>query len=162
MPAVSNALCSNRGQRNDHNEQTFIPTAFRKATKAHHSEDWERWEETERADTLTERDGTATATAIVTPIAFHMTQDPITSEDMSPAIGGVKPTTGYSTVAVQQEMAVRRLTPMECLRLQGFPDDWLDGLKLADSHKYKMAGNAVAVPVVEWIARRMVKIDEQP
>lgn len=96
------------------------------------------------------------------PIAFHMTQDPITSEDMAPAIGGVKPTTSYSTVAVQQEMAVRRLTPMECLRLQGFPDDWLDGLKLADSHKYKMAGNAVAVPVVEWIARRMVKIDEQP
>lgn len=89
-------------------------------------------------------------------VAFHMTQDPITSEDVSPAIGGVKPTTGYSTIAVQQELAVRRLTPLECLRLQGFPDDWLDGPKLADSVKYRMVGNAVAVPVVNWIARRIV------
>lgn len=54
------------------------------------------------------------------------------------------------------ELAVRRLTPLECLRLQGFPDDWLDGLGLADSVKYRMAGNAVAVPVVSWIASRMV------
>ncbi|MGK2965526.1 MAG: DNA cytosine methyltransferase [Tepidiformaceae bacterium] len=51
---------------------------------------------------------------------------------------------------------VRRLTPLECSRLQGFPDDWLDGLGLADSHKYRQLGNAVAVPVVEWIARRIV------
>lgn len=54
------------------------------------------------------------------------------------------------------DLAVRRLTPLECLRLQGFPDDWLDGLGLADSVKYRMVGNAVAVPVVAWIAHRMV------
>jgi DNA (cytosine-5)-methyltransferase 1 len=61
-----------------------------------------------------------------------------------------------------QALAVRRLTPLETLRLQGLPDDWLDGLGLADSVKYRMVGNAVAVPCVEWIARRMIKIDEQP
>ena len=49
---------------------------------------------------------------------------------------------------------VRRLTPTECLRLQGFPDDWLDGLELSDSAKYRMLGNAVCVNVAEWIARR--------
>ena len=44
---------------------------------------------------------------------------------------------------------VRRLTPIECERLQGFPDDWTAGQ--SDSQRYKQMGNAVAVPVVEWI-----------
>ena len=50
---------------------------------------------------------------------------------------------------------VRRLTPTECERLQGFPDGWTDGQ--ADSNRYKQMGNAVAVPVVEWIIGRMVE-----
>lgn len=58
---------------------------------------------------------------------------------------------------ILQGMGVRRLTPVECLRLQGFPDDWLDGLGLSDSTKYRLCGNAIAVPVLEWIARRMKK-----
>lgn len=54
---------------------------------------------------------------------------------------------------------VRRLTPVECERLQGFPDNWTDGQ--ADSNRYKQMGNAVAVPVVQWIIDRMVaQIDE--
>ncbi len=53
-------------------------------------------------------------------------------------------------------MGVRRLTPMECLRLQGFPDDWFDGVGLSDSQKYRLCGNAVAVPCAEWIGRRIV------
>lgn len=56
---------------------------------------------------------------------------------------------------MQSRMAVRGLTPLECLRLQGFPDDWLDGLDLSDSAKYRMCGNAVTVSVVLWIARRI-------
>lgn len=52
--------------------------------------------------------------------------------------------------------AVRRLTPVECLRLQGIPDWWLDGLGLKDSAKYRLIGNSVAVPVVRWIAGRIV------
>lgn len=50
---------------------------------------------------------------------------------------------------------VRRLTPMECERLQGFPDGWTEGQ--ADSHRYKQMGNAVAVPVVQWIIDRITK-----
>lgn len=53
------------------------------------------------------------------------------------------------------ESTVRRLTPTECERLQGFPDGWTDGQ--ADSHRYKQMGNAVAVPVVQWIIDRLVK-----
>jgi len=49
--------------------------------------------------------------------------------------------------------SVRRLTPRECERLQGFPDDWTAGF--ADSNRYRMLGNAVAVPVVRWIMERL-------
>ena len=60
--------------------------------------------------------------------------------------------------AVAQPSTVRRLTPTECERLQGFPDGWTDGQ--TDSHRYKQMGNAVAVPVVEWIVKRLVEIDK--
>ena len=53
---------------------------------------------------------------------------------------------------VMEKSVVRRLTPTECERLQGFPDGWTDGQ--ADSHRYKQMGNAVAVPVVQWIIDR--------
>lgn len=56
--------------------------------------------------------------------------------------------------AVSENKTVRRLTPIECERLQGFPDDWTSGQ--ADSNRYKQMGNAVAVPVVEWIIGRLV------
>jgi DNA (cytosine-5)-methyltransferase 1 len=51
--------------------------------------------------------------------------------------------------AVADNSIVRRLTPLECERLQGFPDGWTEGQ--SDTHRYKQMGNAVAVPVVEWI-----------
>jgi len=51
---------------------------------------------------------------------------------------------------------LRRLTPVECERLMGFPDDHTrrgaDGKDISDTNRYKMIGNAVAVPVVGWIA----------
>jgi len=72
--------------------------------------------------------------------------------------GGSEDGTGRGTRLVAESAAVRRLTPLECSRLQGFPDDWLDIADLSDSAKYRMLGNAVAVPVVEWIARRMMAV----
>ncbi len=59
---------------------------------------------------------------------------------------------------VHAGMMVRRLAPVECCRLQGFPDDWLDlDPPLSDSAKYRLLGNAVAVPCAEWLARRIVR-----
>lgn len=49
---------------------------------------------------------------------------------------------------------VRRLTPTECERLQGFPDGWTAAGQ-SDTQRYRQLGNAVAVPVVEWIMRRI-------
>ncbi|HEY8425123.1 MAG TPA: DNA cytosine methyltransferase, partial [Limnochordales bacterium] len=70
--------------------------------------------------------------------------------------------TAYEQPMLVQPM-VRRLTPRECERLQGFPDDWTrwgsDGGEISDSARYRMLGNAVAVPVVEWIARRLIFVD---
>ncbi len=52
---------------------------------------------------------------------------------------------------------VRRLTPLECERLQGFPDGWTDGP--ADSHRYRMLGNAVATVVAQWVGHRLVWVN---
>lgn len=57
-------------------------------------------------------------------------------------------------------VGVRRLTPTECARLQGFPDNWNDWL--SDSTRYRQFGNAVAVPVVEWIGKRIVEANGCP
>jgi site-specific DNA-cytosine methylase len=65
---------------------------------------------------------------------------------------------------VHDETTVRRLTPTECERLQGFPDGHTltsNGKPQADSQRYKQMGNAVAVPVFEWVARRIVAFEER-
>lgn len=46
----------------------------------------------------------------------------------------------------EKKYVLRRLTPMECLRLQGLPDWWVDGANGSDSAIYKMAGNGLAIP----------------
>lgn len=50
---------------------------------------------------------------------------------------------------------IRRLTPLECERLQGFPDDWTDIPSASDSARYKALGNSVAIPCVEFIMSRI-------
>lgn len=124
--------------------------AYRKAQKAHDPDDCERWVEDEVTKTL---DAAGHAARTASAIAFHITQDPICS-DPAPAMGT------ESTLGVLSDVAVRRLTPRECERLQGFPDDWTDGQK--DSTRYRQLGNAVAVPVAEWIANRIRTHGHQP
>jgi DNA (cytosine-5)-methyltransferase 1 len=68
---------------------------------------------------------------------------------------------GRGTPIVQNcGQGVRRLTPTECCRLQGFPDDWLEDLGLSDSAKYRMLGNSVTVSVLEWIGTRLLRNHE--
>lgn len=65
--------------------------------------------------------------------------------------------TGGGNVPAIQELdkpaVVRRLTPTECERLQGFPDDWT--ADQADSNRYKQMSNAVTVNVIRWIGQRL-------
>ena len=74
--------------------------------------------------------------------------------------------TKQSTGVLEPTMAVRRLTPLECERLMGWPDDHTrykaDGTEQADTHRYKQCGNGVASPVAEWIGKQLMKLDEAP
>lgn len=71
------------------------------------------------------------------------------------------------TTYVVRGGAVRRLTPRECERLQGFPDDWTKVPykgkpedECPDTPRYKAIGNSMAVPVMRWIGERMQKAEE--
>ena len=65
--------------------------------------------------------------------------------------------------AINIGMAVRRLTPVECERLQGFPDGYTNvpfrGKPVTDGHRYKALGNSKAVPVVRWIGERIAAVE---
>lgn len=72
------------------------------------------------------------------------------------------PDSSASLPLVPEGMTVRRLTPRECERLQGFPDDWTlmsGGKPQSDSARYRQMGNAVPVPVIEWGVRRLLAIE---
>lgn len=73
------------------------------------------------------------------------------AQDVSPTL--TEP--HHNSIRVFDGMRIRRLTPLECLRLQGFPDDWFDVPGLSDTQKYKQAGNAVTVNVVYEVAKRL-------
>jgi DNA (cytosine-5)-methyltransferase 1 len=66
---------------------------------------------------------------------------------------------GRTDGVMMANMAVRRLTPIECERLQGFPDGYTDikpnGKETPDGHRYKALGNSMAVPVMRWIGERI-------
>jgi DNA (cytosine-5)-methyltransferase 1 len=91
------------------------------------------------------------------PIAFPSTMSGTqhaSAENIAPSMGAKNPT------AVAQSMAVRRLTPIECERLQGFPDNysnipWRGKAESPDGSRYKALGNSWAVPVVRWIGQRI-------
>ena len=64
-----------------------------------------------------------------------------------------------------QNYIIRRLTPLECERLQGFPDGWTDipykgKDHPADAPRYKALGNSMAVPVMKWLGERIVQVNE--
>jgi len=62
--------------------------------------------------------------------------------------------------AVAGSWGVRRFTPLECERLMGFPDNWTLVEGTSDTARYRQLGNAVVVPVVEWIGRQIVEADQ--
>jgi len=99
----------------------------------------------ETMNTLTSRMGTGgnNVSMVATVKAYDEFNDSV-SDTHHTLRSGTKQSTGVVT-----QSTVRRLTPVECERLQGFPDDWTAGQ--SDSSRYKQMGNAVAVPVVEWV-----------
>jgi DNA (cytosine-5)-methyltransferase 1 len=83
----------------------------------------------------------------------------------APAVGDLHPTiTRRTHAAISMKSAVRRLTPRECERLQGFPDDYTltphRGKPMADGPRYKALGNSMAVPVMHWIGKRIQMVED--
>lgn len=123
------------------------PLWWNKSRRAQTNEDYETWVEGGVVPTLNAFDnGDTRATTIIfygNRVAdIRLQDDKINTLQARMGTGG----NNMPMVATTQ---VRRLTPLECERLQGFPDGWT--ADQSDTHRYKQMGNAVAVPVVEWI-----------
>jgi DNA (cytosine-5)-methyltransferase 1 len=103
--------------------------------------------------------------AVLQPIAvdvYNQSIDGQTSATITEAVGG----TNTSGPKVMHSMAIRRLTPKECERLQGFPDDWTKipyrnkpADQCPDGPRYKACGNSMAVPVMRWIGQRIQYVE---
>ena len=91
-------------------------------------------------------------------VAFADTADPVAANQARTYTREGSGNFRVSNVA-HTASAVRRLTPRECERLQGFPDDWTlvehRGKPAADGPRYRALGNSMAVPVIRWIGRRI-------
>jgi site-specific DNA-cytosine methylase len=141
-----------------------------KAKRAQNVDDDETWKDGEVAPTLNAFDNGGDSRATVVTVEGT---EPIYSFDStwSGAFGVCEDQTppmkcGNGTVpAIAGEhdgaaLAVRRLTPRECERLMGWPDDWTrwtaDGAEVADSNRYRMIGNGVASPVATWIGQCII------
>lgn len=156
------------------NRENSSHKIYRKKGHPQHKGGIQRWEETEVSDTLNVFDYGETRTPILI-LENHPDDSRITISQ-----GGVVQTLssrmgtgGGNTPMAIQDRVVRRLTPLECERLQGFPDGWTDigewtdtkgkKHKDADSPRYKALGNSIALPFWEWMAKRMVRyIDHEP
>ena len=120
---------------------------WNKSRRAQNNEDYETWVEGGVVPTMNAFDnGDTRATTIIfygNRVAdIRLQDDKINTLQARMGTGG----NNMPMVATTQ---VRRLTPLECERLQGFPDGWTEDQ--SDTNRYKQMGNAVAVPVVEWI-----------
>jgi DNA (cytosine-5)-methyltransferase 1 len=89
--------------------------------------------------------------------------------DVAATLGTPGSSVNASGPTVMSAMQVRRLTPVECERLQGFPDNytnipWRKSAESPDGPRYKALGNSMAVPVMRWIGQRIQKVqkNEQP
>jgi DNA (cytosine-5)-methyltransferase 1 len=123
------------------------PLWWNKSRRAQTNEDYETWVEGGVVPTMNAFDnGDTRATTI---IFYGNRVADIRLQDDKINTLQARMGTGGNNMPMVANTQVRRLTPLECERLQGFPDGWTEGQ--ADTHRYKQMGNAVAVPVVEWI-----------
>jgi DNA (cytosine-5)-methyltransferase 1 len=147
--------------------QVAIP--YRKSKRACSTTDNETWVEADASNTLNNFDlgDTRTTHAVVGAVYENHAQDSRVSGplEVAPTVAA-KFGTGGGNVPLVGAMAVRRLTPIECERLQGFPDNWSriswkgkPEDQCPDGPRYKACGNSMAVPVMRWIGERIALAD---
>jgi DNA (cytosine-5)-methyltransferase 1 len=143
---------------------------FRKSKRACSTTDNETWVPADASNTLNNFDlgDTRTTHAVVQPSVYenHAQDSRVTGPlEVAPTVAA-KFGTGGGNVPLVGAMAVRRLTPVECERLQGFPDNWSriswkgkPEEECPDGPRYKACGNSMAVPVMRWIGERIAAVD---
>ena len=152
-----------------------VQQPYTKAKRAQSASDDESWKHGQVSPTLNHFDvGDTRSTTVVTE-AFSIREDAkaknfsATPTDVGLAVQAHQPSvqSHHAQIFVAQPMQVRRLTPRECERLQGFPDDYtlIPWRKKAaedcpDGPRYRALGNSMAVPVMHWIGRRIQLVDE--
>ena len=99
---------------------------------------------------------------VMQPVGTDLYNGNITG-DVAATMGTPDSSSNASGPTVMQSMAVRRLTPIECERLQGFGDNYTDikskGKPTPDGPRYKALGNSMAVPVMAWIGKRIQEVE---
>ena len=133
--------------------------AFRKSRRAKTVSDHETWVDADHANTLNAFDvgDTRTTHAVVEQAStLQSNHSGGLRLDAESAAGG-------HLVSDAGPMCVRRLTPVECERLMGWPDGWTapDGVKASDSKRYAACGDGIVAPVAFWIADRIRMIEEE-
>lgn len=132
---------------------------YRKSRRAASNKDYETWVPDVHSNTLNTFDDHSevrATTVIVEPRrAFPDPAGTLTNRYYK----GVNTTFDDGAVIVDPDLRVRRLTPLEAERLQGFPDNWTESAG-PDSARFKACGNAVAVPCAEWVLRRLALVAE--
>jgi len=118
----------------------------------------DQYGEADIASTMRSKDYKDVTDLVAQPIAIdYEFNSHGVDQPTGPLLKGSPTGGGHPLPAVMQSMAVRRLTPRECERLQGFPDDYTAIPKAADGPRYKALGNSMAVPVMAWIGMRIKK-----
>jgi DNA (cytosine-5)-methyltransferase 1 len=152
------------------------PIAFRKSKRAQSTTDNETWVAADASNTLNNFDlgDTRTTHAVVNaiPLDSMCLLGRENKDDPRRGFGVGKEGDPMFTVTkahhhgVATTMAVRRLTPTECERLQGFPDNWSQipwkgkpADQCPDGPRYKCAGNSMAVPVMRWIGEQIARVE---
>lgn len=138
VPMVAQCLSAHGSMRMDPTTDTFVPVQVK---------------------TLNSGTGNSTGQDTFVPLAWHGRQDPGPGNPWTHALD-----TDGGSVAVWAGTRLRRLTPREWERCQGFPDDFTAiehrGRPATDSVRYSAIGNSMAVPVLRWIGEQMQLVDE--
>jgi DNA (cytosine-5)-methyltransferase 1 len=143
------------------NELDFLiptSTAHAQTYRIQRSDDYD---EDDTASTLAARDYKS-ATDLVTVFTQNQREE---VRDLGGIAGALAADAGAHQQNYVASAGVRRLTPTECERLQGFPDGWTErdheGGVISDSARYRMLGNAVCANVAEWIGKRIAEAHER-
>lgn len=110
------------------------------------------------ADASEDGTGRGTPITVARSVALRGRDGGSTAELGGEQANALRSASGGASAPMVLTSSVRRLTPRECERLQGFPDDYTAIPKSSDGARYAALGNSMAVPVMAWIGRRIAKV----